>query len=239
MIALQRKFAQWTTREADVVGSARPGSTRASLTRQGVLRAAVDLADREGIGSLTMRSLAKHLGVEAMSLYHHVANKEDILDGMVDVVFGEIHLPRVGADWVTELRLRSVSGRMVLARHRWAIGRMDSRSAPGPETLRHHDAVIGCLRAGGFSLPMAAHAFAVLDAHLYGFMVQELSLPFQNQDDLGELADRIIVGLPGDALPHLTEFAVKHALQPDYAFGDEFEYGLDLILEGLERRRTD
>ena len=214
------------------------GRSRPALTRSGVLRAAIDLADQEGIASLTMRSLAKHLGVEAMSLYHHVAHKEALLDGMVDLVFAEMHLPHVGGDWATEMRLRSVSGRQVLGRHRWAVGLMDSRSAPGPETLRHHDAVIGCLRAGGFSVPMAAHAFALLDAHLYGFMVQELSLPFRDSEELGDLADSIMGDLPVETLPHFTELVVEHALKPGYAFGDEFAFGLDLILEGLERRRA-
>ena len=219
-----------------VRNAGRKGS-RPALSRERVLRAAVELADREGIAPLTMRSLARHLGVEAMSLYHHVANKEALLDGMVDLVFSEMYLPRAGGDWATEMRLRSKSGREVLKRHRWAVGLMDSRSAPGPETLRHHDAVIGCLRAAGFSIPMTAHAFAVLDAHLYGFMVQELSLPFSGSEEIHGLADQIFGGLPPDALPHLVEFATTHALQPGYDFGDEFGFGLDLILEGLERRR--
>jgi AcrR family transcriptional regulator len=173
-----------------------------------------------------------------MSLYHHVANKEALLDGMVDLVFSEFHLPRTGQDWAGELRLRAASAREALRRHRWAIGLMDSRSAPGLETLRHHDAVLGCLRAAGFSVPMAAHAFAVLDAHLYGFMVQELSLPFEgDDDDLHDLADSIMGDLPAGELPHLLELTREHVLQPGYDFGDEFGYGLDLILDGLERRR--
>jgi AcrR family transcriptional regulator len=208
------------------------------LTRDVVLRAAVDLADQDGRTSLSMRALARHLGVEAMSLYHHVAHKEDLLDGMVDTVFAEIHLPRVGADWATEMRARSGSGREVLARHPWAVGLMDSRSSPGPHTLRHHDAMIGCLRAGGFSVPMAAHAFAVLDAHLYGHMVQEVGIPARGPEETHELAGQIMDAMPDDAYPHLRELAVEHVMQPGYSFGDEFDYGLELILEGLERRRA-
>jgi AcrR family transcriptional regulator len=208
------------------------------LTRDVVLRAAVDLADQDGRTSLSMRALARHLGVEAMSLYHHVAHKEDLLDGMVDTVFAEIHLPRVGADWATEMRARSASGREVLARHPWAVGLMDSRSSPGPHTLRHHDAMIGCLRASGFSVPMAAHAFAVLDAHLYGHMVQEVGIPASGPDETQELAGQIMDAMPDDAYPHLRELAVEHVMQPGYSFGDEFDYGLELILEGLERRRA-
>ena len=214
-----------------------PEHSRQPLSRQRVLRAAVELADDKGLSTVTMRALARHLGVEAMSLYHHVANKEDLLDGMVDLVFGEIHLPREGEDWAAELRLRSESARQVLRRHRWAIGLMDSRSAPGAQTLRHHDAVLGCLRAAGFTVPMAAHAFAVLDAHLYGFMVQELALPFQGPEQVQDLAGEIFGNLaPGD-LPHLVELATEHVLKPGYDFGDEFAFGLDLILEGLERHR--
>jgi AcrR family transcriptional regulator len=221
-----------------VARRATTSGTRRPLTRDDVLRAAVAIADRDGVTRLSMRSLAADLGVEAMSLYHHVSGKDAILDGMVDLVFGQIHRPVVGAEWATELRRRSVSGREVLLRHRWAVGLMDSRSAPGPETLRHHDAVIGCLRAGGFSVALAAHAFAVLDAHLYGFLVQELSLPFQDGADLEELGRQILGAIGPGELPHFTELATEHALQPGYAFGDEFEWGLDLILEGLERRRA-
>ena len=214
---------------------ARPN--RPALTRTAVLDAAVVLADRDGLAALSMRSLARHLGVEAMSLYHHVAHKEALLDGMVDVVFGEIHLPRVGSDWATELRRRHESARAALTRHRWAVGLMDSRSAPGLMTLRHHDAVLGCLRSGGFSVPMAAHAFAVLDAHLYGFLVQELALPFAPGDDLEVMTTEMMADFPVDALPHLAELATQHVNRPDYAFGDEFSWGLELILDGLEQRR--
>ena len=215
---------------------ARPN--RPALTRDAVLDAAVGLADRDGLAALSMRSLARHLGIEAMSLYHHVANKDALLDGMVDVVFGEIHLPRVGAAWAAELRLRHVSAREVLTRHRWAVGLMDSRSAPGLMTLRHHDAVLGCLRSGGFSVPMAAHAFALLDAHLYGFLVQELALPFAPGDDLEAMTTEMMADFPVDALPHLAELASQHVTRPGYAFGDEFAWGLELLLDGLEQRRT-
>ncbi|HET6654253.1 MAG TPA: TetR/AcrR family transcriptional regulator [Nocardioides sp.] len=207
-----------------------------ALTRQQVLLAAVELADRDGLASLSMRSLARHVGVEAMSLYHHVANKEALLDGMVDVVFSEMHLPRTDGDWADEMRKRSASGREALTRHRWAIGLMDSRSAPGPDTLRHHDAVLGCLRAGGFPVRLAAHAFAVLDAYLYGFMVQELSLPLPSGTDIAALADQILASMPVDSLPHLAELTREVVLKPGYAFGDEFEFGLELVLDGLTRR---
>lgn len=210
---------------------------RGSLSRDEVLRAALGLADTEGIDALSMRSLARHLGVEAMSLYHHVSNKEDILDGMVDEVFAQIYRPVVGAPWRVEMRARSISGREVLTRHPWAVGLMDSRRSPGMANLRHHDAVIGCLREAGFSLALVAHAFALLDAHLYGFMVQELSLAFTGPDELAEVADQIVTAMPMDELPHFAAFTFEYVLRPGYSFADEFEIGLDLVLDALERAR--
>ncbi len=196
---------------------------RAPLSRERVLRAAVAFADESGIATLSMRKLGEVLGVEAMSLYNHVANKGDLLDGMIDLVFSEIDLPSGGAGWKTAMRQRAASARQVLSRHRWAIGLMESRSSPGPATLRHHDAVIGCLREAGFPVALAAHAFAVLDSYIYGFALQEASLPF----DTGPLGE----------YPHLTELTVEHVLQPGYDYGNEYRFGLDLILDGLGRAR--
>src|SRR5688572_26716274 len=212
-------------------------SARPALSRARVVTEAVALADDDGLAALSMRALAGRLGVEAMSLYHHVANKDALLDAMVDVVFGEIYLPLVGGDWRAELRTRSVSGRAVLTRHRWAIGLMDSRRTPGPETLAHHDAVIGCLRRGGFGLVQTGTAFALLDAHLYGFMLQELSLPFEGSEELAALGAELLGPEVRAAYPHFAAFADGRALQPGYAFGDEFEVGLDLVLDALERMR--
>jgi AcrR family transcriptional regulator len=209
---------------------------RRPLTRDDILRTAVEIADRDGLAKLSMRSLAGEVGVEAMSLYHHVKGKEDLLDGMVDVVFAEFHLPRAGEDWAQEMRLRARSARASLLRHRWAVGLMDSRSNPGPETLRHHDAVIGCLRAAGFPIPLTAHAFALLDAHLYGHLVQEVALPFDDATDLAPMAEQMLASMPSDALPHLAEMAREHVLKPGYSFGDEFDWGLELVLEGLAGR---
>ncbi|TIC88270.1 TetR/AcrR family transcriptional regulator [Nocardioides sp. GY 10113] len=215
----------------------RTGTVRATaLTREEVVRAAMEIADAGGLAAVSMRSVAKRLGVEAMSLYHHVANKEAMLDGMVDEVFTEFHAPRIGGDWVEEMRARSRSARQVLKRHPWAVGLMDSRRNSGFPTLLHHDAVLGCLREAGFSLTLTAHAFAVLDAHLYGFLVQELSLAFEGEQDLAELADQILTQLPDGQLPYFKEFTLEHALRPGYDFGDEFDVGLELILDGLAVR---
>ena len=211
---------------------------RIPLTKQRVLGAAVALADRGGVRSLSMRKLAHELGVEAMSLYHHVANKDAILDGIVDVVFSEIDLPSGETDWKAAMRQRAISAREALLRHPWATGLMESRSTPGPATLRHHDAVLGSLRRGGFSIEGAAHAFSALDSYIYGFALQEASLPFETSEELAAVADTILGHLPADEYPHLTEMTVEHVLQPGYDYGDEFEFGLDLILDGLERARN-
>jgi AcrR family transcriptional regulator len=209
---------------------------RRPLTRDDILRTAVEIADRDGLAKLSMRSLAGEVGVEAMSLYHHVKGKEELLDGMVDAVFAEFHLPRAGGDWAEEMRLRAHSARASLLRHRWAVGLMDSRSNPGPETLRHHDAMIGCLRAAGFPIALTAHAFALLDAHLYGHLVQEVALPFDDATDLAPMAEQMLASMPADALPYLAEMAREHVLSRGYSFGDEFDWGLELVLEGLAVR---
>jgi AcrR family transcriptional regulator len=209
-----------------------PAATgRAPLNRDRVLQAAVTLADDNGIGTLSMRKLGETLGVEAMSLYNHVARKDDLLDGMVDIVFGEIDLPPEQTPWRHAIRQRANSARDVLRRHQWAIGLMESRSTPGPATLRHHDAVLGCLRAAGFSIELTAHAYSLLDSYVYGFALQEASLPFDTADGVREIADQFTVS----DYPHLAELAAEHVLQPDYDYGDEFAIGLDLILDGLER----
>jgi AcrR family transcriptional regulator len=206
---------------------------RIPLSRERALQVAVALADAGGIGSLTMRNLAQQLGVEAMSLYHHVANKEEILDGIVDIVFSEIEVPAPGDDWRPAMRARAISARQVLRRHPWATPLMNSRATPGPATLRHLDAIIGTLRRGGFSVRLAAHALSVIDGYLYGFALQEAALPFDGSDTVAEVAGQILEQFPTDSYPYLTELTIEHVLQPGYDYGDEFEFGLDLILDGL------
>jgi AcrR family transcriptional regulator len=210
---------------------------REPLSRQRALEAAVAIADADGIESLTMRKLAQELGVEAMSLYHHVANKSDILDGMIDMVFAEIELPDDDAEWTTAMADRARSVRAALTRHRWAIGLMESRVAPGPATLRHHDAVIGCCRRAGFTVEMTAHAFSLIDSYIYGFILQEINLPFDDGDDLGALVDTIMPPEMAEAYPHLTELTTEVVLQPGYSYGDEFDFGLDLVLAAIVSRR--
>ena len=212
---------------------------RPPLTRERVLRAAVDLADEHGIESLTMRRLGEAVGVEAMSLYGHVANKDDVLDGMVDAVFSEIELPSGDTRWKQAMRRRAISARAALTAHPWATGLLDSRTSPGPATLRHHDAVLGSLRAAGFSVAMAAHAFSALDSYTYGFAMQETSLPFDDAEETAEVAETMLARFSPDDYPHLTELTTEHVLRPGYDYGAEFEFGLDLIIDGLERARDE
>jgi AcrR family transcriptional regulator len=211
------------------------GSGRGRLSRDRVLAAALALADAGGLESLTMRRLGEDLGVEAMSLYKHVTNKDDLVDGMVDLVFAEIELPPPGAEWRTAMRERAVSARSALIRHPWATALMQSRTAPGPATLHHHDTVIGTLRGAGFSVGLTAHAFSALDAYVYGFALQQRSLPFDTLEEAQEVGRQMFARMPPGAYPHLTELTVQHILQPGYDYGDEFDYGLELVLDGLAR----
>lgn len=206
---------------------------RPPLSRERVLRGAVTVADAGGIGALTMRSLARELGVKPMSLYYYVAGKAEILDGIVDLVFSEIDLPSPGGDWQSQMRRRADSARRTLRRHPWAIGLMESRANPGPATLRHHEATLATLRRAGFSVAMTAHAYALLDSYIYGFALQEAALPF-NPQTVTEATEAITEQFAGE-YPHLVEMATGHILRPGYDFGDEFEIGLTVILDALTR----
>jgi AcrR family transcriptional regulator len=207
---------------------------RVPLTRERVLQTAVQLADQGGIASVSMRRLGQQLGVEAMAFYHHFANKDEVLDGIVDVVFGEIDLPVAGGDWKTSMRQRAISVRDALTRHRWAVGLMESRRNPGPANLRHHDAVIGSLLGGGFPLDMAGRASFLLDSYVYGFALTKMSLPFRIEEEV-EAVRKTNQPLPVSQYPNLVEFISDHASDPGHDYGGDFEYGLDLILDGLER----
>ena len=210
---------------------------RAPLSRDRVLLGAVAIADAGGLGSLTIRSLAQHLGVRPMSVYHYVANKDEILDGIVDLVFGEIELPEAGGDWRTEMRRRAKSARRVLSCHPWAIALLQSRVNPGPATLRHHNAFIGTLRVAGFSVESTAHAFALIDSYVFGFALSEAALPIHGPDSVADIAESMTEQyFDDDTYPHLHEFTTEHVMRPDYDFGTEFDFGLDLILDALADR---
>ena len=209
---------------------------REPLTRDRVLVAALRLVDREGIEALSMRRLGQELGVEAMSLYNHVRNKDEVLDGLVDVVFAEIDLPAAG-DWRRAMRRRAISAREMLGRRPWALGLMESRRRPGVATLRHHDSVLGILRKAGFSVEAAGHAYSVLDSYIYGFALNEQSLPLDTSSDVADVGTAILQQNVANAFPNLAEFITKLAMKPGYSYAAEFEFGLDLILDGLERTR--
>jgi len=209
--------------------------TRVPLSEERVLRAAIGLADECGIESLSMRELGRRLEVEAMSLYNHVANKDDILDGMVDLVVGEIDLPSDEVGWKEAMRTRAISARDVFSRHPWVSILMDSRERSGPARMRYLDWVIGTLRRAGFSIDQAAMAFSVIDSYVYGFGRQQLNMSAGSDTSFEEMAEAFMRAIPVDEFPYLTEMVVDYALKSGYDDSADFAFGLDLILDGLER----
>lgn len=211
--------------------TARP---RTPLTRERILRAALQLADERGLEGVSMRKLAEVLRVEAMSLYKHVGGKEDILDGIADLVMLEVEVPANDVDWKTAIRRSAISIHEALLRHPWAGGVLESRLNPGPARLRYLDAVVGVLREAGFSVPTVARAFMALDSHTYGFTLQQTSWPFDTADgpEIAAAAAKTFAG----AYPNLLAMADLAMAGPD-AMPIDFEFGLDLILDGLERLR--
>jgi AcrR family transcriptional regulator len=207
---------------------------RTPLTKGRVLQTAVELADRKGLDALTMRRLGGELGVEAMSLYKHVANKDGILDGIVELVVAEIEIPSDGADWKEAMRRRAISARQVLCRHSWAIGLLEARGSTGPAVRRYLDAILGNLRSAGFSIENAVHAFWVLDCYVYGQVIQETSMPFSRSDEMTESAESVPDQITTNEHRHLVEIE-ERALRSEYSFDREFEFGLDLILDALDR----
>src|SRR6202162_1982814 len=211
-------------------------ATRGRLSSALVLRAGVALGDGARRGAFRTRGLAQELGVVPMALYKHVANKEELLDGMVDIVFSEIELPSGDLDWRSGLRRRALSTRAALKRHSWAIGMMESRH-PGPANLRNHNAVMGCLRKAGFPFKTAIHAYSLQDAYIYGFALQERDTDFETADSAGEAARRRAETLGAlEDYPHLVEIATQLP-EAGYDNAVECAWGLDLILDGLERVR--
>jgi AcrR family transcriptional regulator len=209
------------------------------LSRERVLTTAVAFADRHGLDALSMRKLADELGAGAMSLYHYVPNKEQLIDGMVEIVFSEIEPPSLELDWKTAMRRRAVSTRDALNRHRWAVGLMEGRMDPGLASMRIREAILGCLREAGFSIEETIQAYSVQDAYIYGFALQERSLPFESAEEstaIAEATTQDIADLANE-FPYLAEVVAGHVATVGYDFTAAFEYGLDLILDGLEKRR--
>jgi AcrR family transcriptional regulator len=200
-----------------------------------VLRAAVLLADQDGLESLTMRELGLRLGVEAMSLYNHVANKDDLLDGMVDLVVSEIELPTDTVDWREAMRRRAISAQSVFSRHAWASALVDSRESSGPARLRYLDWVIGTLRRAGFTLELAVRAFSLLDSYVYGFGRQQLNRSAGGDIEPEQVGEVFLRAIPADEYPYLREMVVEYAMISSYDESADFDFGLDLILDGLQR----
>lgn len=209
---------------------------RAPLNRERVLSAAVSLADEKGIESLTMRELGLRLGVEAMSLYNHVASKDDILGGMADLVVSEIDLPPDTVGWREAMRRRAISAQAVFARHPWASALIDSRQSAGPARLHYFDWMLGTLRRAGFTIETTAHAVSVLDSYIYGFGQQSLNMRAVRDAGPEDVAEAFLQAIPADEYPNLREMIVEYALAAGHDEKADFEFGLNLILDGLQRR---
>jgi AcrR family transcriptional regulator len=232
------------------MGRPKPATmAREPLSKERVLDAAVQLADRGGLEALTMRKLADELGVGVMSLYYYVPHKDELIEGMVELVFSEIDLPPTDVDWQTAMRQRALSTRAALNRHRWAVGLMESNPLPGPQSFRVHDAVLGCLREAGFSIELTIQAYSVLDAYIYGFALQEKTVPFDDAAGAAAVATAQVREFAAEAekqqsaalvdeFPYLAEVVAGHITQVGHDFAESFDYGLDLILDALEQRRV-
>ena len=215
--------------------------SRPPLTVDRIIGTAVALADTDGLEGLSMRTLAQRLDVVPMALYKHVANKEELIDGMVDSVWTEVKAPDPELPWREAMRRRSVSLRAAMLRHRWAVGLMEGRMRPGFANLRQHDAMMGCLRRAGFSFRTTVHVTSMLDAYVYGFALQEKTLPFATAEESGEAAAEKLEATPPELaamFPHLLE-VVSELGRAGYDYDEEFGTGLDVILDGVERLRPE
>jgi AcrR family transcriptional regulator len=211
---------------------------REPLTRERVLRAAVELADERGLDALSMRKLGQRLGVEAMSLYNHVADKDDLHTGMVELVLDEIEPPADGPDWKESIRRTSLSSYEAFMRHRWACGlAMRTGGGPSPRRLEWMEAVLRAFREAGFSPILTHHAYHAIESHITGFTLWQASMPFETREELVALAETFLPQIPSDRYPYIVEHAQQHIAPPDPAEKGEFAFGLDLILDGLERLR--
>jgi AcrR family transcriptional regulator len=216
---------------AQAEAQARKPGRRPRVSREQVLDAALELADEGGLTAVTMASVGARLGVEAMSLYRHIGNKEEMLDGLVDRVFSEIEVPKDPRDWRDAMRRRAVSVHDALGRHPWAIGLMESRAQPGPATLGHHDAMVGILLTAGFNGRQATRLYNLLDSYIYGFALQEATLPFSSPDEMEAASEQIMAAM-ADAYPHLARVQ-RELVGSRFVYADEFEAGLDIIMSAL------
>jgi AcrR family transcriptional regulator len=205
------------------------------LTQEAIIEAAAEVADAGGVAAVTMRSVAKILGVEAMSLYYHVANKDALLDSLADWVFEQITLPDVEDNWRIGMVARAHSARSVLSKHPWALGMLESRPTPGEKLLRHHDSVLGCLLRGGMTPVLAAHAFSAIDSYIFGFVLNEASLSSEPENSEQE-GFSAAVAKQAEKYPNMALIAMAAMNDFNFTFEDEFDYGLNLILDGFEER---
>ena len=218
---------------ADPQASPQP---RIPLTRDRILRAALRIADDEGLDALTMRRLGQELGVQAMSLYNHVANKDDLHEGIVDLATSEIELPSPDAHWKTALRESAISAHQAFVRHPWACNLHMATPRVNDDRMLWMEGVLRTLREAGFSPNMTHHAYHALDSHITGFTLWLVSMPFDSREELLDMAQEFIPRIPADRFPYVVEHAKEHLEEPDLDEPSEFEFGLDLILESLERR---
>jgi AcrR family transcriptional regulator len=212
---------------------------RIPLSRERILRAAIELADQGGIEALSMRKLGQELGVEAMSLYNHVANKDDLLDGIVEAVTAEIDLPPEGTDWKAAIRHTAIASHEVFLRHRWACNLMMHRPKASTVRMQWMEAVLRTLREAGFSADMTHHAYHALDSHITGFTLWQVNMPFETKAELVDMAQDFMRQIPVDEYPYVIEHAEQHLAPSSPDGATEFEFGLDLILDGLERLRDE
>ena len=223
-----------TAREVDTVGRRSVEvANRAPVNQERTLGVALAVADSEGIEAVTMRRLARELGVEAASLYHHVRGKADILDGLVEAVAGRIELPDPSPNWRRDITRRARNTRATLREHPWAVSLMASRTRPGTATLRLLETGIRSFRQGGFSVVLAAHAISTVDSYVHGFVLQEVNLPFRDESQLAAMTGQIMQSFPTSEFPYLFELTLEHVLQPGYDYGQEFDSGLEVVLNGV------
>lgn len=208
---------------------------KSALTPDVIIKAAVRVADENGLAAVSMRNVARELGFEAMSLYHHIANKAALLDSLVSWIFPQIELPTAEDDWRTGMSRRATSARHVLAAHPWAVALIESRPQPVPELMAHHDAVLGCLRRNGFATAAARHAFSLIDAYIYGFVINEANLPIASGQSVAAYAEQVATQLAD--YPYLLESAQDVMSTSGYDFADEFQIGLGLILQSIAKLR--
>lgn len=213
------------------------GKSKRSLSREKVLAAAVALADREGIEALSMRKLGREVGVEAMSLYNHVKNKDDLLDGIVEQVATELETPTMGGDWKLAMRRRAIKAHEVLMRHPWATMLIVSRANVGPAMLAYVDGTLGCLRAAGFSWAMSDYVWNAIDGYVYGFTLQRLSFPFE-PEEYPIVAEQYLPMLPEAEYPYLYGMT-KQVIERKHDGIQKLELALDVLLDGFEKKLTE